>query len=278
MFGWLNAEASVASLMNISTRSGRPASCGSIVLMTIRFSKPRTPLSLARQTSAIPPVASFESISYRLKCVPACQSEVRPRVSGSPAVVEPVTLVDVVIRTPWKRRSFAITSPRREEINGAPPKNLTGASRKAGQLAFRPTRDGQARVCLGVGQPAFCPTVSSLRALFSTEIFMPRGHDYFWTPKLLVLEGVSNLVLALACFVLAVAFLRRRAGRAAPSGRTWTVLALGTGLAAVTHLFDVWLIWAPLYWLDVLVRCAAALAGLAAAVTLLNDRGDRGDR
>jgi hypothetical protein len=126
--------------------------------------------------------------------------------------------------------------------------------------------------------------VSSLRALFSTEIFMPRGHDYFWTPTLLVLEGVSNLVLALAGFLLAAAFLRRRAGRADPSGRvvlsgrTPTVLALGIGLAAVTHLLDVWLIWAPLYWLDALVRSVAALAALAAAVTLLNDRGDRVDR
>ena len=113
---------------------------------------------------------------------------------------------------------------------------------------------------------------------------MPRGHDYFWTPKLLVLEGVSNLVLALAGLLLSAAFLRRRAGRVVPSGRvvlsgrTPTVLALGIGLSAVTHLLDVWLIWAPLYWLDALVRCVAALVALAAAVTLLNDRGDRGDR
>src|SRR5579863_1687319 len=94
-------------------------------------------------------------------------------------------------------------------------------------LHFGLLAKGKARVCLGVGQPAFCPTVSSLRALFSTEIFMPRGHDYFWTPALLVLEGVSNLVLAIAGFVLAALFVRRRAGRAA--GRTPTVLALSIG-------------------------------------------------
>jgi two-component system NtrC family sensor kinase len=114
--------------------------------------------------------------------------------------------------------------------------------------------------------------------LFSTEIFMPRGHDYLWTPKLLVLEGVSNLVLAIAGFVLAAAFLRRRAGRAVPSGRSWTMLALCIGLAAVTHLLDVWLIWAPLYWLDALVRCMAALAAIMAALVLLSDHGGRGDR
>jgi hypothetical protein len=143
-------------------------------------------------------------------------------------------------------------------------------------LHFAAPRLGEARVCLEVGQPAFCPTVSSLRMLFSTEIFMPRGHDYFWTPKLLLLEGGSNLVLAIAGFVLATAFLRRRA-RAVPSGRTWTMLALAVALAAVTHLFDLWLIWAPLYWLDALVRCVAALAAIGAAVILLNDRGDGDD-
>lgn len=145
-------------------------------------------------------------------------------------------------------------------------------------LHFAPPPNGQARVCLGVGQPAFCPVVSSLRALFSTEIFMPRGHDYLWTPTLLVLEGISNLVLAIAGFALAAAFLRRRGGRTAPSGRTWSALALGIGLAAVTHLLDVWLIWAPLYWLDALVRCMAALVVSVAAVSLLRDRGKRGDR
>ncbi len=106
---------------------------------------------------------------------------------------------------------------------------------------------------------------------------MPRGHDYFWTPRLLVLEGVSNLLLAIAGLVLGAALLRRRRRepRAVPAARTWTALALCTAFAAVTHLFDVWLIWAPLYWLDALVRCLAAVAAITAAVTLVNDRGDR---
>jgi hypothetical protein len=130
--------------------------------------------------------------------------------------------------------------------------------------------------------------VSSLRALFSTEIFMPRGHDYFWTPTLLVLEGVSNLLLAVAGFVLAAAFLRKRGGRASAggrvvlSGRTSTVLALAIGLAAVTHLLDIWVIWAPLYWLDAFARCVASLVAMVAALLLLTDRGENrgehGDR
>ena len=124
--------------------------------------------------------------------------------------------------------------------------------------------------------------MSPLRALFSTEIFMPRGHDYLWTPKLLVLEGASNLLLAMAGLVLAAAFLRRRGGRGRPSGASrrgepGPRSAASAALAAVTHLLDVWLIWAPLYWLDALVRCLAAVVAMAAAVVLLKDR-DRGDR
>jgi two-component system, NtrC family, sensor kinase len=126
-----------------------------------------------------------------------------------------------------------------------------------------------------MGQPAFCPTVSSLRALFSTEIFMPRGHDYLWTPKLLLLEGGANLVLALGWVGLGVAFLRRRrGGRGAPTARAWTTLAVAALLLATSHLSDVWLTWAPLYWLDALIRSGAALAVIAAAVLLVTN-GDR---
>jgi hypothetical protein len=114
--------------------------------------------------------------------------------------------------------------------------------------------------------------VSLLRALFSTEIFMPRGHEYLWTPKLLVLEGASNFVLAVSCLVLAVALARRRRkGRELPA-RRWTPLVVFLALAAWTHLLDVWVIWAPLYWLDALVRCAAALAAVVAAGSLVTTR------
>jgi hypothetical protein len=138
-----------------------------------------------------------------------------------------------------------------------------------------PTPDESA-VCLGRRQPAFSDTVSPLRALFSTEIFMPRGHEYLWTPRLLLLEGASNLLLALGAAVLGVSFLRgRRNGARALSRRTSTALGALAILAGVTYLSDVWLIWAPLYWLDALVRCLAAVAAVAAAAALVTDRGDR---
>lgn len=112
--------------------------------------------------------------------------------------------------------------------------------------------------------------MSPLRALFSTEIFMPRGHEYFWTPKLLILEGGANLVIALATLAI-VWRLARAEGLPLPDGgRRWLIL-FGIFVAAA-HLFDVWVIWAPLYWLDALVRCATAAVAVAAALTLAPPR------
>ncbi|HVY38606.1 MAG TPA: hypothetical protein VHM31_11745 [Polyangia bacterium] len=108
--------------------------------------------------------------------------------------------------------------------------------------------------------------MSPLRALFSTEIFMPRGHEVLWTPALLILEAGANLTIAAAAVAVAWRLLRLRARPLPLRGRRALVL-LGIFLA-VAHLFDVWLIWAPLYWLDALVRCTTAAVAVAAAVTL----------
>ena len=118
--------------------------------------------------------------------------------------------------------------------------------------------------------------MSPFRALFSTEIFMPRGHEYLWTPRLLVLEGASNLIIAGACVAAAVSLARRpRAAPAPRSRRAALTLALFLALAAVLHASDIWLIWAPLYWMDALLRCLAALVAVGAALMLIFDRGDR---
>lgn len=117
--------------------------------------------------------------------------------------------------------------------------------------------------------------MSSLRALFSTEIFMPRGHDYLWTPKLLILQGASNFVIALACLGMAIGVARARPDQRRLSRRTWRALGLFLSLAGATYLLDVYVIWAPLYWLDALVRCLTAAVAVATAAFWATDHGDR---
>src|SRR5262245_49583585 len=75
MFGWVSCAVIAASPMNICTSSGRLCSAVSIVLMTMRFSNPCAPLIFARHTSAIPPAARRESISYLLNSVPGSQGD-----------------------------------------------------------------------------------------------------------------------------------------------------------------------------------------------------------
>jgi len=112
--------------------------------------------------------------------------------------------------------------------------------------------------------------MSPLRALFSTEIFMPRGHEYFWTPKLLVLQGGANLLIAMGIIAVAARIARRGDAPLPARGRR-LLIPFGIFLAA-THLFDVWLIWAPLYWLDAFVRCATAALAVTAAFALAPTR------
>src|SRR5262245_42494292 len=61
--------------MTIGAGSGRLCSPVSIVLMPIRFWNPWAPLIFARHTSAIPPAARRESISYLLNSVPGRQGD-----------------------------------------------------------------------------------------------------------------------------------------------------------------------------------------------------------
>ena len=77
--------------------------------------------------------------------------------------------------------------------------------------------------------------LADLRTLFSTETFMARGHSYLWTPKLVILELATNLVIALAARRHrdgAAAGRRARAG-ARPARSAHRLLALfALGLAA----------------------------------------------
>jgi disulfide bond formation protein DsbB len=108
-----------------------------------------------------------------------------------------------------------------------------------------------------------------LKTLFSTETFMARGHSYLWSPRLLILELATNLVIALAALAIAIVLVRAAARASTRSARIAQGLlaVFAIGLAGA-HALDVWVIWTPIYGVDVVVRCATAVAAVAAAVVL----------
>jgi hypothetical protein len=111
--------------------------------------------------------------------------------------------------------------------------------------------------------------LTCLRTLFSTETFMARGHSYLWSPGLVILELATNVLIALAALAIAVALLRAGARAGARTARLGhRLLALfAIGLAAA-HTLDAWVIWTPLYGVDVVVRGTTAVAAVAAAIAL----------
>ena len=106
-----------------------------------------------------------------------------------------------------------------------------------------------------------------LRSVFSTEIFLPRGHAYLWTPWLLAGEIASSALIALALLVIGVRLVRRvRASQPTNLSRAAAWSGLLAFVLASTHVLDVICTWTPIYGIDVAVRCLAALVALATAV------------
>ena len=108
-----------------------------------------------------------------------------------------------------------------------------------------------------------------LRTLFSTETFMARGHSYLWTPTLVVMELATNALIALAAIAIAVALGRAAArARVRSEAFAYALLAIFALALAGAHALDVWVIWTPLYGVDVVVRCVAAVAAIGAAIVV----------
>lgn len=107
--------------------------------------------------------------------------------------------------------------------------------------------------------------------MFSTEIFMARGHAYLWTPWLVWTQVLANTVIGLALLVVGVGLWRRPATGGGTSG--YRVMAPFAVLLGAVHLLDVWVIWSPVYGLDAIVRSAGAVAGLIAGVAVVRAKG-----
>jgi signal transduction histidine kinase len=104
---------------------------------------------------------------------------------------------------------------------------------------------------------------------FSSDQFMPHGASYLWTPAVIWMNAIPDLVIALACFSIpfVLAYITRRRKDLALN---WLVLSFGIGLAAcgAMHLLAVWNIWHAEYWIEGLAKTLTAASAIPTALLL----------
>jgi len=111
--------------------------------------------------------------------------------------------------------------------------------------------------------------MDALLSFLAPENFMPHGHCYLWTPKLLWLYVISDGLIALSYFTIPVAilyFIRKRIDL----DFNWVFLmfSLFIFLCGMTHLISILTIWQPVYWLDASMKGLTAVASSITAVML----------
>ncbi|WP_162631835.1 PAS domain-containing sensor histidine kinase [Burkholderia sp. JP2-270] len=106
--------------------------------------------------------------------------------------------------------------------------------------------------------------MNAINEFFVSAGFMPSGYCFYWSPILLWAYVISDMVIALACYAIAVVlwiFMRRRTALSF----SWPILTFAFFVFAcgTTHLTSVLNIWQPDYWLDACLKAVTAMTSLA---------------
>jgi diguanylate cyclase (GGDEF)-like protein/PAS domain S-box-containing protein len=111
--------------------------------------------------------------------------------------------------------------------------------------------------------------METLLDLLIPDNFMPHGHCYLWTPKLLWLYVASDSLIALSYFSIPIAliyFVRKRIDL--EFNWMFKMFSLFIFACGMTHLISILTIWEPAYWLDASVKGITAVASAITAVML----------
>ena len=112
--------------------------------------------------------------------------------------------------------------------------------------------------------------MQALIELFGIKGFIPHGYCLSWSPVLLWLHVVSDLLITLSYYsipLMLVYFIRRR--KDFPHQVLVTMFAGFIVACGSTHLLSAITIWIPLYWLDGLVKGFTAIISVVTAVGIL---------
>jgi PAS domain S-box-containing protein len=110
-----------------------------------------------------------------------------------------------------------------------------------------------------------------VRTLVNAKGFIPHGHCYLWKSELVWLHVVADAVTGIAYYsisFLLIYFVHKR--RDLPFN--WIFLMFGSFIIAcgTTHLFEVWTLWHPTYWLSGLMKAITAWVSVGTAVLLVS--------
>ncbi len=98
---------------------------------------------------------------------------------------------------------------------------------------------------------------------------MPHGHCYLWTPELLWTFVITEAVIALAYFSIPFSLMylvRKRTDLQF----NW-IFKLFSGFifaCGITHLFNIWTIWHPDYWMAAIANVVTAVISVGSAILL----------
>lgn len=97
----------------------------------------------------------------------------------------------------------------------------------------------------------------------SPHNFIPHEHCYLWKPELIWLHLLSDLIIALSYYSLAV-FLVYFAHHRQDLHWRWILWLFGafSVCCGTTHLMAIWTLWYPVYWLSGLLKAGTAVISL----------------
>ena len=107
--------------------------------------------------------------------------------------------------------------------------------------------------------------------LFSSGPFVPHGHCYLWKTQLVLLNVISDSLIALAYFSIPFSLIyvvRKR--KDLPFNSIFFLFGGFIVLCGTGHLMDVWTLWYPTYWLSGSLKALTAAISLVTAVVLVS--------
>jgi len=107
--------------------------------------------------------------------------------------------------------------------------------------------------------------------LLDIKNFIPHGYCLSWSPVLLWLHVVSDLLITVAYYsipLMLIYFIRRR--KDFPYARLAVIFAGFIVACGTTHLLAAITIWVPIYWLDGALKAVTAIISSVTAVLMLS--------